>query len=66
MSGTPGVNGWVKSTYSGGEGGNCIEWSPTRSAVRDSKDPDGPMLAFTPTAWSSFVAAVQRDEFPDA
>ncbi|MFB8235662.1 DUF397 domain-containing protein [Kitasatospora purpeofusca] len=32
-------------------------------AVRDSKDPEGPALAFPADAWRSFVAAVQADEF---
>lgn len=60
---------WVKSTYSGGEGGNCIEWAPEHARttgeflVRDSKDPYGPALSFDAVAWSFFVTAVQRDEF---
>jgi hypothetical protein len=34
---------WRKSTRSGGEaGGNCVELAP--GAVRDSKNPDGPVL----------------------
>ncbi|WP_237404655.1 DUF397 domain-containing protein [Streptomyces sp. SN-593] len=32
--------------------------------VRDSKDPGGPALAFTPAEWSSFVTALRADEFP--
>nr|WP_311766959.1 DUF397 domain-containing protein [Streptomyces rhizosphaericus] len=32
--------------------------------VRDSKDPHGPALMFELTAWSSFVSAVRRGEFP--
>lgn len=36
---------WRKSSYSGGEGGNCIELRNTLDAVRDSKRPDGPVLA---------------------
>ncbi|WP_159072324.1 DUF397 domain-containing protein [Streptomyces sp. CMB-StM0423] len=32
--------------------------------MRDSKDPRGPRLAFTPAAWDAFVAAVKREEFP--
>ena len=49
---------WIKSSYSGGEGGNCIEVaaSPTAVHVRDSKDREGPELAFTPSAWASFVS----------
>jgi hypothetical protein len=48
---------WRKSTYSG-NGGNCIEVALSRPdviAVRDSKDPDGPKLAFTPHAWRRFA-----------
>ncbi|MFE6055851.1 DUF397 domain-containing protein [Kitasatospora sp. NPDC056446] len=31
--------------------------------VRDSKDPDGPRLDFSPTAWQSFVTAIRTGEF---
>jgi hypothetical protein len=60
---------WVKSTYSGGNGGECIEWAPSYAAqavvpVRDSKDPHGPALAFTADAWAAFVTAVRTGEFP--
>ncbi|MFF4380995.1 DUF397 domain-containing protein [Kitasatospora sp. NPDC001547] len=57
---------WRKSSYSGGEGGNCIEVAsglPGSIPVRDSKDPDGPALAFSPEAWRSFVAGVQAGDF---
>ncbi|GGO30301.1 DUF397 domain-containing protein [Micromonospora parathelypteridis] len=49
---------WRKSTRSGGNGGECVEVAdnlPGIIAVRDSKDPHGPALAFTPTAWITFV-----------
>jgi hypothetical protein len=36
---------------------------PRVVAVRDSKDPQGPALEFTPEAWSSFVAAAQAGRF---
>ena len=61
---------WVKSTYSGGEGGQCIEWAPNRVAttgtvpVRDSKDPSGPTLVFPAAAFAAFVRAVKAGEFP--
>lgn len=58
---------WRKSSYSGGEGGNCIEVAsglPGSIPVRDSKDPGGPALAFTPGAWRSFVAGIQAGDFP--
>ncbi|MEH1102625.1 DUF397 domain-containing protein [Micromonospora sp. CPCC 205561] len=54
---------WRKSTRSGGSGGNCVEVAdnlPGVVGVRDSKDPYGPALAFTPRAWSAFVGGVAR------
>ncbi|WP_433893352.1 DUF397 domain-containing protein [Streptomyces sp. CA-111067] len=53
---------WRKSTYSNADGGNCIEVAdgiPGVVPVRDSKDPQGPALTFTPGAWSAFVADVK-------
>jgi hypothetical protein len=49
---------WRKSSYSGGDGGNCLELAaghPTLVPVRDSKNPTGPKLAFRPTAWTAFI-----------
>ncbi|GAB3848515.1 hypothetical protein GCM10029963_31500 [Micromonospora andamanensis] len=49
---------WRKSTRSGGNGGECVEVAdnlPGVVAVRDSKDPHGPALTFTPTAWTTFI-----------
>ncbi|WP_018385106.1 DUF397 domain-containing protein [Wenjunlia vitaminophila] len=57
---------WYKSSYSDGGEGNCLEVArglPGVVPVRDSKDPHGPALLFSPEAWASFVAGVQRDEF---
>lgn len=47
---------WHKSSYSA-QGADCVEVAGSASAcaVRDSKDPRGPVLAFTPRAWSAFV-----------
>ncbi|MFE0185563.1 DUF397 domain-containing protein [Streptomyces olivaceus] len=49
---------WVKSSYSGGEGDNCVEvaLSPGTVHVRDSKDRSIRPLAVTPTAWTAFTA----------
>ena len=49
---------WKKSTRSGTSGGDCVEVAdnlPGVIAVRDSKDSAGPVLAFDPQAWRSFV-----------
>jgi hypothetical protein len=56
---------WQKSSHSGGNGGDCVEVArelPTAVAVRDSKDPDGPRLIFTPQAWAAFTAAVRTGD----
>jgi Domain of unknown function (DUF397) len=53
---------WRKSSYSSANGGNCVEAAadgPGVVAVRDSKDPDGPALAFTPADWSDFIASLK-------
>ena len=53
---------WRKSSYSGNNGGACIEVAAARTvAVRDSKDPHGPVLAFGPQAWAAFTARVKTD-----
>ncbi|MEU1754266.1 DUF397 domain-containing protein [Micromonospora matsumotoense] len=52
---------WRKSSRSNGQGGACVEVADNLAgvvAVRDSKDPDGPVLAFGPCAWRAFVAQV--------
>lgn len=50
---------WVKSTRSAGSG-ECVEVARTTDgvAVRDSKDPNGPVLCFGREAWQGFVRAV--------
>jgi Domain of unknown function (DUF397) len=57
---------WRKSSYSGTNGGNCVEVTrnlPGIVAVRDSKDPDGPKLIFTLGEWRAFAAGIQGGEF---
>ncbi len=67
---TPGPDSqaWVKSSYSDGGGSNCVEWAPTCATaeavpVRDSKDPHGPTLAFSPASWRAFVSDVVAGTF---
>ena len=57
---------WRKSSYSTGNGGACVEVAsnlPGAVAVRDSKDPHGPALVFTPGEWRTFAAGVKSGEF---
>jgi Domain of unknown function (DUF397) len=54
--------GWRKSTRSGSNGGNCVEVARKLRgavAVRDSKDPDGPMLVTSPAAWRALTASLK-------
>ncbi|MGW2375438.1 MULTISPECIES: helix-turn-helix domain-containing protein [Kitasatospora] len=60
-------NSWMKSSYSNG-GGDCVEVAPGLPGVlpvRDSKDPDGPQLAFGMDAWQSFIAGIKSGELGD-
>lgn len=52
---------WRKSSYSGGNGGTCVEVATAglAVAVRDSKDLDGPSLAFTRDEWAAFAEQVK-------
>ncbi|MFC9957432.1 DUF397 domain-containing protein [Streptomyces nigra] len=49
---------WFKSSYSGAEGGDCVEVAPVPGAVlvRDSKRAAGPVVVIGPVAWADFVA----------
>jgi Domain of unknown function (DUF397) len=55
---------WFKSSYSNGSG-ECVEVALLGDAVamRDSKDPAGPVLTFTPGEWDAFVRGVRTGEF---
>ena len=55
---------FVKSTFSGGNAGNCVEWAVTAAGVyvRDSKDRDGAELLFTHAEWDGFVAGARAGE----
>lgn len=51
-----------KSSYSGAEG-NCVEVAATTTggrAIRDSKNPHGPLLHLSPHGWHTFLAAAKN------
>ena len=55
--------GWRTSSYSGANGGNCVEVASPGGAVavRDTKqDGTGPVLRFTPAAWREFTDQAKR------
>ncbi|MGQ4516417.1 DUF397 domain-containing protein [Streptomyces sp. DW26H14] len=61
---------WMKSSYSNGNGGDCVEWAPAVAAsdgvvpVRDSKAPGTGVLVFPRGSWTRFVAATGEGGFP--
>jgi hypothetical protein len=54
---------WRRSSYC--DTGSCVEATKSGDgvAVRDSKDPDGPVLRFNRAEWNSFIAGVRDGEF---
>jgi hypothetical protein len=56
---------WVKSRYSGAQG-NCVELARLAGgavAVRNSRDPEGPALVFTPMEMTAMFQGVRDGEF---
>jgi Domain of unknown function (DUF397) len=53
---------WHTSTRSGQNGGHCVKVAelPGLIAVRDSKDPDGPTLTFSPEKWRTFTETLKN------
>ena len=56
---------WRKASYSGSNGGGCVEVATPADtvAVRDSKDPRGPVLTFPPDEWRKFTDLVKAGHF---
>jgi Domain of unknown function (DUF397) len=56
---------WRKSSYSGGNGGGCVEVGRSvdadRVLVRDTKDRQGPVLAVDPGTWRRFASRVRAE-----
>ena len=56
---------WIKASLSFANG-NCVELQPVVGGgvrIRDSKDPEGPVLIFTQDEWDAFSAGVKAGEF---
>jgi len=55
---------WRKATKSGNNGA-CVEVRDRgdRVEVRDSKNPTGPILSFTPSEWDAFLDGAKKGEF---
>ena len=57
---------WHKSTFSNGSGGDCVEAArnlPGIVAVRDSKNPDMPVLVVSDQAWGKLLQGIKHHEF---
>jgi hypothetical protein len=56
---------WFKSTRSGPNSDNCVEvaFIDQAIAVRDSQNPEGAALIFTPAEWDAFVGGAKDGEF---
>ena len=57
---------WRKSSFSGGEGGSCVEVAETPDGgryLRDTKDRSRPAHYFTAAEWDAFVKGVKNGEF---
>ncbi|WP_412517102.1 DUF397 domain-containing protein [Actinomadura madurae] len=52
---------WRKSSWTGSSGTDCVELASVDRlvAVRDSKDPEGPVLTFGARAWSAFLSTLK-------
>ncbi|HEX5304000.1 MAG TPA: DUF397 domain-containing protein [Streptosporangiaceae bacterium] len=54
---------WRKSTYSGGNGGQCVEVAASgRVLVRDGKAPDRGPLGFSAQTWREFAARIKSND----
>ena len=61
-----GTGPWIKSSFSGPTGGNCVQvafLSDGEVAVRNSRQPDGPALVFTGAEWDVFLRGARGGEF---
>lgn len=52
---------WFKSSYSSGEGGQCLEVAVTPSTVhfRDSKTAEAPHVTVAPSTWAAFLGVLK-------
>jgi hypothetical protein len=60
---------WIKSSYSDPNGGNCVETRQPAAdvvQVRDSKDPNGPVLTVSSQRWRNFLSGAVRLYRPTA
>ena len=56
---------WIKATASGGGGGDCVELRRKGESVqvRDSKDPQGPVLNYSKSELAAWIDGAKKGEF---
>ncbi|AWL38923.1 MULTISPECIES: DUF397 domain-containing protein [unclassified Streptomyces] len=65
MNHTVAMDGWMSSSFSQNNGGECVEWHPAHAAahgivpIRDSKAPAGPVLMVSRSAFTDFVRSTK-------
>jgi hypothetical protein len=61
----PAAWAWRRTSFCGPEANACVDvaFGPAAVAVRDSKDPSGPVLLFTTAEWAGFLSGVHNGEF---
>lgn len=64
-TGSPTDGTWRRSTRCDGSSGNCVEVKSAGGAiaVRDGKDPEGPVLVYPADEWDAFIGGVKAGEF---
>jgi hypothetical protein len=61
------MEGWRKSSYSDGNGGNCVETASRNGVVlvRDTKHRDGAVLTILADAWRRFLDEQRQPTWPE-
>jgi len=55
------MGSWRKSSYSGGNGGDCVEVGGSGAVlVRDTRDRNGVTLTIPADAWAQFTASIKQ------
>jgi uncharacterized protein DUF397 len=56
---------WRKSSFSAGGSDNCVEVAvlPGTVAIRDSRDPHGPVRLLRPAAFRDLITRIKRGDF---
>jgi predicted secreted Zn-dependent protease len=67
MDGTRGNNNLTWHTALSCDGGACVQVAADRDIIliRNSRQPGGPLLEYTPQEWHEFVSGIKKGDFDD-